>query len=140
MTSSVKAHLVSPSVEKMSVVFRIHYSSRLTDGDVVVVVNGNQVAQLQVASHRSSLASNTLHGAAITEEGICVVVEQLKVGLVENTAGVGLSNGETHSVGETLAQGTGGHLNTGGIVSLGVTGGNAVKLLMGEISDRLLEV
>lgn len=40
-----------------------------------------------------------------------------------------LSHGETNSVGETLAKRTSGDLNTGGVVSLGVTGGDAVELL-----------
>ena len=101
----------------------------LTNGDVVVVVDGNQVAELQVTGHGGGLAGNTLHGAAITEEHVGVVVEQLEAGLVEDSTGVGLSNGQTNSVGETLTQRTSGDLNTGGVVSLGVAGGDAVNLL-----------
>jgi hypothetical protein len=96
---------------------------------VVVVVNGNQVAELQVTGHGGGLRGDTLHGTAITEEGVGVVVEQLIAGLVEDTTGVGLGNGETNSVGETLAKRTSGDLNTGGVVGLGVTGGDAVNLL-----------
>lgn len=103
----------------------------LTNGNVVVVVNGNQVAELQVTGHGGGLGGDTLHGTAITEEGVGVVVEQLKAGLVEDTTGVGLSNGETNSVGETLAKRTSGDLNTGGVVGLGVTGGDAADLLVG---------
>jgi hypothetical protein len=103
----------------------------LTNGDVVVVVDGNQVAELQVTGHGGGLGGNTLHGTAITEEGVGVVVEQLKAGLVEDTTGVGLGNGQTDGVGETLTQRTSGDLDTGGVVSLGVTGGDAVELLLG---------
>lgn len=101
----------------------------LTNGNVVVVVDGNQVAELQVTSHRGSLGGNTLHGTAITEEGVGVVVEQLIAGLVEDTTGVGLGNGQTNGVGETLTQRASGDLDTGGVVGLGVTGGDAVELL-----------
>lgn len=102
---------------------------------MVVVVDGNQVAELQVTSHGGSLAGNTLHSTAITEEGVGEVVEQLVAGLVEDTTGVGLGNGQTNSVGETLAKRTSGDLNTGGVVGLGVTGGDAVELLQ-KISTR----
>lgn len=101
----------------------------LTNGDVVVIVDGNEVAQLQVTSHGGGLTGNTLHGAAIAEEGVGVVVQELVAGLVEDTSGVSLGNGQTDGVGETLAEGTGGDLDTGGVVSLGVTGSDAVELL-----------
>jgi hypothetical protein len=45
---------------------------------------------------------------------------------------VSLGNGQTDGVGETLAKRTSGDLDTGGVVSLGVTGGDAVELLWGE--------
>lgn len=96
---------------------------------MVVIINGNQVAELQVTSHGGSLAGNTLHSTAITEEAVCVVVDQIIARLVEDGGGVSLGNGQTNSVGETLPQRTSGDLNTRGVVSLGVTGGDAIKLL-----------
>lgn len=99
---------------------------------MVVIVDGNQVAKLQVTGHGGSLAGNTLHSAAITEEAEGVVVEQLVAGLVEDTSGVLLGNGQTNSVGETLTQRASGNLDTGGVVGLGVTRGDAVDLLGGR--------
>jgi hypothetical protein len=96
---------------------------------VVVIINGNQVAELQVTGHRGGLAGNTLHSAAITEEAVCVVVDQVIARLVEDGGGVSLSNGQTNSVGETLTQRTSGDLDTRGVVSLGVTGSDAINLL-----------
>jgi hypothetical protein len=61
-----------------------------------------------------------------------VVVDKVKAGLVEDTSSVSLGNGQTDGVGETLAKRTSGDLDTGGVVSLGVTGGDAVELLWGE--------
>lgn len=104
----------------------------LTDGDMVVIVDGNEVTKLQVTSQRGSLAGNTLHSTAITEEGVCVVVDEIVAGLVVDSRSVSLGNSQTNSVGETLTQGAGGDLNTGGVVSLGVTGGDAVELLHGD--------
>jgi hypothetical protein len=58
-----------------------------------------------------------------------VVVDQLETGLVEDGGSVPLGNGETDGIGETLAQRTGGDLNTGRVMGLGVTGSDAVDLL-----------
>ncbi len=96
---------------------------------MVVIVDTNQVTEFQVTSRGGGLTGNTLHSTAITEVDICVVVEEVVAGLVEHTTAVGLGNGQTNSVGETLTEGTSGHLNTGGVVSLGMTGGDAVELL-----------
>lgn len=90
---------------------------------MVVIVDGNQVAELKMSSQGRSFRGNSLHGAAISKEDKGVVVDEVEVGLVEDSLGVGLGNGETDSVGETLAERAGGDLNTGGVVSLGVTGG-----------------
>jgi len=100
-----------------------------TNRDVVVIIDGNEVAELQVTGHGSSLAGNTLHRAAITEECECVVVDQLVAGLVEDGGSMPLSNGETDGVGEALAERTGGDLDTGGIVGFWVAGCDAVELL-----------
>lgn len=96
---------------------------------MVVIVDSNEVAQLQVTSHGGSLTGNTLHGAAITEEGVSVVVEKIIAGLVEDTSRVSLGNGQADGVGETLAKRSSGDLNTGGVVGLGVTWGDAIELL-----------
>jgi hypothetical protein len=101
-----------------------------TNGDVVVIVDGNEVSELQVTGSGGSLASNTLHGAAITEEHVDVVVDQLVAGLVEDGSSVLLSNGETDGIGETLTKRASSDLDTGGVVRLGVTGGDAVDLLL----------
>jgi hypothetical protein len=104
------------------------YSKALTNGNVVVVVEGDQVAELEVTGSGGSLRGNTLHGAAITEEAVGVVVDKLIAGLVEGGSGLTLSHGETNGVGETLAERTSGDLNAGGVVGLRVTRSLAVDL------------
>ena len=95
---------------------------------MVVVVDGDQVAELQVAGGGASLAGDTLLGATITKEGVGVVVDQVESGLVERGGGLRLGDGETDGVGDTLAKRAGGDLNSGGVVGLGVTGADAVDL------------
>jgi hypothetical protein len=58
-----------------------------------------------------------------------VVVDQVEAGLVEDRGSVGLSHGETDGIGETLTERASGDFDTGGVMSLGVTGGDAVDLL-----------
>lgn len=95
---------------------------------MVVVVDGDQVAELQVTSSGGSLAGNTLHSAAIAKEDVGVVVDEVVARLVEDSAGVCLGNGETNGVGEALAQRTSGDLNAGSVVALGMPWGDAVDL------------
>lgn len=102
----------------------------LTNGNVVVVVDGNEVTELQVTGSGGGLGGDTLHGATITEEGVGVVVDKVEAGLVEGTSSLGLGHGKTNSVGETLTKRTSGDLNSGGVVGLGVTGSDAVNGLI----------
>ena len=109
---------------------------RHTDGDVVVIVDGNQVAKLQVASSGCSFACNTLHSAAIAEEHVGVVVDQLVTRLVEDSCSVRLPNSETDGIGETLAKRASRDFDTGSVVGFWVTGSDAVDLLQPEMSGR----
>lgn len=97
------------------------------NGDVVVIVDGNQVAELEVTGQGRGLTRDTLHQATITEEAVCVVVDQVEAVLVEGGASLSLGNGKTNSVGNTLTERSSGDLDTGGVVRLGVTRGDAVN-------------
>lgn len=46
-----------------------------TNGDVVIIVDHNQVAQLKVTSCTSSFTGNAFHSAAITEKAVSVVID-----------------------------------------------------------------
>ena len=108
----------------------------LTNGDLVVIVQADEVAQLEMAGHRSSLAGNALHSTAITENAVGVVVDQVIAGLVENGSGMRLGNGEADSVAETLAQGTGSDLNSWGVMGFRVTWCDAVHLLRKRLANN----
>ena len=98
------------------------------DRDVVVVVEGNQVSELEVTGERGGLGRDTLLQATITGEHVGEVGEEGEAVLVEGGGEVGLGDGETDRVGETLAEGTGGDFDTLGVTRLGVTGGLGVDL------------
>jgi hypothetical protein len=120
------------------------------NGDVVVIPDGNQVTELEVTSERAGFARDTLHEAAIAEEAVGVVVDEIETRLVEAGSGVSLGNGKTDSVGNTLAEGASGDLNARGVVSLGVAGGPAVhpseglkvietQVIAEEVKEGILE-
>ena len=102
------------------------------DGDVVVVVDADQVSELQVTSERRGFARDTLHQATIAEEAVGVVIDNVEARLVEDGTGVSLGHGETDSIADTLSQGASGDLDAGGIMGLGVAGGDAVHRLLGS--------
>ena len=115
---------------KVSTLYRNLYMKHLTDGDMVVIVDGDQVAELQVTGERRSFASNAFLGASIAEKDVSVVIDQVVARLIEQGAGVSLSNCETHGVGEALAERSSRDLNTGSVVAFGMAGGYAVHLLL----------
>lgn len=102
---------------------------RRTNGDVVVVVDHDEVAKLQVTSCTGCLAGNALHGTSITEKAICVVVDKLKPGLVEDRSSVCLCDCKTNGVGETLTKWSSGDFDTRSVVCFWVAGADAVDLL-----------
>lgn len=77
---------------------------------------------------RGSFAGDTLHRAAIAEDGVCVVGEEVETWLVELGSSVHLSNGETDGVGEALTKRTSRHFNARSVVSFGMARSNAVDL------------
>lgn len=82
-----------------------------------------------MTGRRGGFTSNTFHSTAIAEKAEGVVVDQFVTGLVEHGSGVGLSNGQTHCVGEPLAQRTRGHFDSGSVMGLRMPGSDTVDLL-----------
>lgn len=88
-----------------------------------------------MTGERACLARDALHQAAIAEEAVSEVVEELKALLVEGSCSVGLSNGKTYGVADALSKGASCALDHGGVVAgFGVTRGLGVEL------TELLEV
>lgn len=70
--------------------------------------------------------------ASVVELTVGVVVNEGEAVSVVHSAHVGLAHGETDGVGDTLAEGAGGDLDTVRDTNLGVTGGDRV-----DLSERL---
>lgn len=81
-----------------------------------------------MTSEGACLGRDTLHQAAVTEEDVGVVVDEIEARLVVRASKVGLSDGKTDSVGDTLAEGTSGNLNAVGNTRLGVAWGDTAEL------------
>ena len=98
------------------------------DGDVVVVVEGDQLAQAQVAGQGGRLTGDALLMAAVTHDHVGVVIDQGVAGLVEVGRQVRLGDRQAHGVGDALAQGASGDLNAGGFEGFGVAWGLGAPL------------
>ena len=103
-----------------------------TDGDVVVIIDHDEVSKLQMPSGTGSFACNTLHGTSIAEETVGIVCEKVKPRLVEDSAGVSLGDGETDGVGETLTQRARGNLHSRSVMVFGMSRSDAID----RLSDR----
>lgn len=82
---------------------KAQFSTLVTNGDVVIVVDHDEISQLQVTRKASRFACDTLHGTAISEEGKSVVVDDFEAWLIEFGGCVRLGNGQANGIGKTLA-------------------------------------
>ena len=98
------------------------------DGDLVVVVQGDQLVQLEGAGQGSGLVGDALHQAAVAHDGVGVVVHDVEALAVEMRGQVGLGQRHAHGVADALAQGTGGGFDAGGVAVLGMAGGEGAEL------------
>ena len=92
------------------------------DGDVVVVVEQDQLAQAQRARQGRSLGGDALHHAAVAADGVGVVIDDRESRAVELGRQVRLGHRKAHGVGHALAQRAGGRLHAHGVAVLGVAG------------------
>ena len=102
------------------------------DRDAVVIVEGDQLGQTQRSGQRAGLVADALHHAAITQERIGVVVNDVVTGVlifaVEFRGQQLLGQRHAHGIGDALAQWTGGGFHARRHAHFGVTGGLAVQL------------
>jgi hypothetical protein len=128
----VNARLVEPSRH----VNRVLRGEKIpTDGDVIVVIEANEVSEFQMSSQTGSLAGDALHGTAIAKDAVGVVGNEVESGLVERGSSMRLGNSESNRIANTLSQRTSGDLDTGSL-AFRMSRGFAVDLL--DLSDQLL--
>mmetsp|Transcript_11394 Transcript_11394/g.15530 ORF Transcript_11394/g.15530 Transcript_11394/m.15530 type:complete len:399 (-) Transcript_11394:82-1278(-) len=89
--------------------------------DTVVIVQGDELSKSPMSSERGSLSGDTLHVAAVSKNAISVVVHDGRVGLIEPSGQMLLSNGKADSIGNSLSKRTSGHLNSLSHEVLGVS-------------------
>jgi hypothetical protein len=95
------------------------------DGDVVVVVDGDEAVEPLVAGEGGRLVADALHHVAVAADDPGVVVAHLGAELGAQPA---LGHGEADGVADALAQRAGRDLDTLGVVHLGVAGGGRAPL------------
>ena len=98
------------------------------DGDAVVVVEGDQLAQPQGACQRARLVGDALHEAAVPQKHPGVVIDHLVALAVVAGGERLLGNRHAHRVAQALAQRAGGGLDPRRVAVLRVAGGLAVQL------------
>ncbi|MNM96841.1 hypothetical protein D3C81_1093330 [compost metagenome] len=81
------------------------------DGDAVVVVQADQLAQPERARQRAGLVAETLHQAAIAKEDIGVMVDDVEAGPVEGGGQQLLRQRHADGIGQALPQRPGGGLH-----------------------------
>ncbi|VGP32200.1 hypothetical protein SB00610_01829 [Klebsiella quasipneumoniae subsp. similipneumoniae] len=91
------------------------------DGDAVVVVKTDQLAQSERACQRTGLMGDPLHQTTIAHENPGVMVDNLMTGAVKLRRQGAFGDGHTDGVRQPLAQRAGGGLHPGGIAMLRVT-------------------
>ncbi len=103
------------------------------DGDVVVVVEEDQLAELLVAGEGGGLAADALHHAAVAGQHVGVVVDDV---VAEGGGEEALGDGHADGVGDALAERAGRRLDARRVPVLGVTRRAAAPLAEGlEVVD-----
>ncbi|MCY1174327.1 hypothetical protein D9M73_145250 [compost metagenome] len=107
------------------------------DGDTVVIVERDQLAQAQGTGKGADFVGDAFHHAAITQEHIGVVIDDVVARTVELRRHDFFSQGKTHGVGQALAQWTGGGFYARGVAEFRVARSAAVQLTeLLEVIDR----
>ncbi len=103
--------------EALDLVVRDRQAGRAVDGDMIVVEQHDEAAELEMAGERDGLLAQAFHEAAVTRHAIGVVADDLiAVSAIEQPLG------ESHAdrVAEPLAEGAGRGLDAGGVAVFGM--------------------
>src|SRR5215218_6594840 len=96
-------------------VLRERQPDRAGQGDLILVVEVDQLAQAEMPGERGGLGRYPLHQVAVRDDAVDVVVDDIVSGAVEGTREEALGDGHANSVGEALSEGTGGDINARGV-------------------------
>ncbi len=140
-------HPPAVGLEPLHGVVVIGQLGRAVDGDVVVVVDGEQAAQAEMPGQRCRLVGDAFHDAAVAGQHENAVVAHLGPEAGPHHA---LGEGHADRVGEALPQRAGGDLDARGVPELGVARRPAVPLpepaqvierqvVAGQVQEGVLE-
>ena len=90
------------------------------DGDVIVVVEIDELTELERSRQRRRLGGDAFLQVAVGDDGVGVVVDEPVAVLVVAPSEPPLGDGHADAVGEALAEGAGGRLDAGGVAKFGV--------------------
>jgi hypothetical protein len=139
MAVDVRHHVPAIGFEALRRVVGEPAFDMAVDGNAVVVPEGGQLAQAPGAGQRAGLVRNAFHQAAVAEENIGAVIDDLVAGAVELVGQQLLGHGHADGVGDALAQRAGGGLDAGCVAVLGVARRLAVQLAeILQVVDRQL--
>jgi hypothetical protein len=98
------------------------------DRDAIIVIESDQLAESESPRQRAGFMRNPFHQAAVAEEDIRPVVDDLVFRAVELGSHHLFGNRHTDRVGEALAERASGGFDAGGVTDFGVTGSLRAKL------------
>ena len=98
------------------------------DGNTVVIVKTNQLAQSQRARQRTDFVGNTFHQAAVAHKHIGEVIDNFMIRLIKLRRQCTLCYRQPDGVRQTLSKRTGGGFNTWRIANLRVAWGFRMQL------------
>jgi len=104
-------------------IFALGFGCHGVEGDIIGIVNEDEVIELVVASEGDGFHGDAFLHATVAGEDDDMVIENGEVWGVEFGGGHFLGDGVSDGVGDALAEGTGGGFDAGGFVEFGVTWG-----------------
>ena len=121
-------HVPAVGFEALRRVFGEPAGGLAVDGDAVVVVEHDELAELQVAGERGRFVRDAFHEAAVADEAVGVVIDDRRAVLVVLRREQFLGERHAHRVGETLAERTGGRFDADLEIALRVSRGARAQL------------
>ncbi len=107
------------------------------DGDAVVIIEADQLAQPQGAGQGGRFVGDALHQAAVAHHHPSAVIHHIEAKPIELRRQPRLRQRHAHGIGEALAQRPGGGLDAGALAVLRMPGGLGMQLAKGlEVVHR----
>ena len=109
------------------------------NGNMIVVIQINQLAQFQMTGQGSGLVRNSFHQIPVTDDGIGKMIHNGKLRAVKPGGQKTFGHGHTHAIGKALSQGSGGGFHSRGMPVFGVSGGftsplsEVLQILQGKV-------